>query len=223
MQIRSYNSLKILAILFLLISSNSISGQKKENDTIVSPFRKGKWLTGLSGTINSSTIELRNTNETTTTNEYGINLTTGKFIKNRFLVGITIAANRSNNSGIVERTTENLFIGPLVSYYLSKVERGSLFFQVSPGYVRYRDNTRIEQTSGFVEELGEGSGFGTLLGVGYSYAFFDLVTFDIGLKTNLLWINIDQESAPANTIISEDIFVNSISFSFGFNILVDQF
>ncbi len=223
MRIHSYSLLKILTIFLLLVFSNSMSGQEKENDTIVSPFRKGKWLTGLSGTINSSTIELRSTNGTTTTNEYGINLTTGKFIKNRFLLGVTIAANRSNNSGIVERTTENLFIGPLVSYYLSKVERGSLFFQVSPGYVRYRDNTRIEQTNGFVEELGEGGGFGTLLGVGYSYAFFDLVTFDIGLKTNLLWINIDQESIPINITTSEDIFVNSISFSFGFNILVDQF
>ncbi len=221
MQIHSYNSLKILTILLLLVFSNNISGQEK--DTIVSPFRKGKWLTGLSGTINSSTIELRSTDQTTTTSEYGINLTTGKFIKNRFLVGITIAANRSNNSGIVERTTENLFVGPLVSYYLSKLERGSLFFQASPGYVRYRDNTRIEQTNGFVEELGEGGGFGALLGVGYSYAFFDFVTFDIGLKTNLLWINIDQESIPINTTTSEDIFVNSISFSFGFNILVDQF
>ncbi|AXT63029.1 DUF481 domain-containing protein [Aquimarina sp. AD10] len=216
-------SIKIISISLFILFSNLITAQIQNKDTIVSPFRKGKWLTGLSGTINSSTIELRNTNETTTTNEYGINLTTGKFIKNRFLVGGTISANRSNNSGIVERTTENLFLGPIVSYYLSKVERGSLFFQASPGYVLYRDNTRIEQTNGFIEELAEGGGFGTLLGVGYSYAFFDVVTFDIGLKTNLLWINIDQESTPINTITSEAIFVNSISFSFGFNILVDQF
>ncbi|KAA1244454.1 DUF481 domain-containing protein [Aquimarina sp. RZ0] len=218
-----YTILKIIPICITLLFYGSINAQEIKNDSVVTPFRKGKWLTGLSGTINSSTIELRSTDETTTTNEYGINLTTGKFIKDRFLVGGTIAANRSNNSGIVERTTENLFVGPLVSYYISKVERGSLFFQVSPGYVRYIDNTRIEQTTGFVEELSEGSGFGTLLGVGYSYSFFDLVTFDIGLKTNLLWINIDQESIPVNTATSEDIFVNSISFSFGFNILVDTF
>ncbi len=207
----------------MLSFHNSINGQEIKNDSVVTPFRKGKWLTGLSGTINSSTIELRSTDETTTTNEYGVNLSTGKFIKDSFLVGGTIAANRSNNSGMVERTTENLFVGPLISYYISKVERGSLFFQVSPGYVGYRDNTRIEQTTGFVEELSEGSGFGALLGVGYSYAFLDAVTFDVGLKTNLLWITIDQESIPVNTTTSENIFVNSISFSFGFNILVDSF
>ncbi len=47
-----------------------------------------------------------------------------------------------------------------VSYYLSKVERESLFFQVSLGYVRYRDNTRIEQANGFGENGDSGFYFG---------------------------------------------------------------
>ncbi|WP_298539064.1 hypothetical protein [uncultured Aquimarina sp.] len=212
----------ILVVLLLLVSLTGNS-QEKENDSVVTPFRKGRWFTGLSGTINSSTIKLQSTGENTSTNEFGINLTTGKFIKDRFLIGGTLTLNRSNNSGIVERTSENIFIAPLVSYFISKNKQGSLFFQLAPGYVRYKDETRIEQADSFVQQLGEGGGFGSLVGIGYSYAFFDLVTFDLGLKLNLLWINVDQEALPANTVTSEDIFISNISFSFGFNILVDQF
>ncbi len=221
---RFYNIIKILPILYLTLTTYiPVFGQNHHNDTIVTPFRKGKWLTGLSGTINSSTISIKGTEETTSTNEYGISLNTGRFIKDRFLIGGILTANRSNNSGTVERTTENIFIGPFASYYLSKIESGSLFFQIAPGYVRYRDDTRIQQEDGFIQQIGEGGGFGSLLGIGYSYAFFDRVTFDVGLRFNLLWITIDEQSLPDNTVSSQDIFVNNISFSFGFNILVDKF
>ncbi len=207
-----------LGTLFLQAQNTSIT-----TDSTTTPFREGRWLTGLSGSISSNTNKVTSADEKTTTNEFGLSFSTGRFIKDRWLVGGKINADRASSAGNVDRTTESLFVGPFVSYYLTENNRGSLFTTVSPGYVRYREETSFSDLTNPVRELSEGGGFGTLLGLGYSYVINDQIAFDIGFDLNLFWIEIDQEQQPSGTLGSQNISISNIAFTFGFNVILDDF
>ncbi|KQC28639.1 hypothetical protein AAY42_01010 [Flagellimonas eckloniae] len=187
------------------------------------PFRKGRWLTGLSGTISSNTNKERNSDEKRITNEFGLNLSTGKFIEDRWLLGGNLRADRGSSSGNIDRTTESLFVGPFISYYLTDSQRGSLFARLSSGYIRYREETSINELDNPIREVSEGGGLGALVGLGYSYVINDQIAFDIGFDLNLFWVSIDQEQQPSGTVGSQNISISNTAFSFGFNVILDDF
>ena len=201
-------------------SQTSIS---QEKDSIKTAFRKGRWLTGLSGNISSTTVEIKNIDFKNTSNNYGINIESGKFIKDRFLVGGLFQANKSSTNGSIDKTTETFYLGPYSNYYFMDGKTGSLFTRFSLGYVRYRDQTELNIPGFLAQEFSEGDGLGSIIGVGYSYTVNDFVAFDLGVNVNLFWVSIEQESIPAQTITNTNIASNDISFSFGFNIILDDF
>ncbi|WP_350286124.1 outer membrane beta-barrel protein [uncultured Croceitalea sp.] len=213
----------LVALLLLSASLCAQSQQHTSTDSFNTPFRKGRWLTGLSGSISSNTSEVSGLNEKTVTNEFGLNISTGRFIKDRWLFGGNLNADRASSGGTVDSTRETLFIGPFLSYYLSPNHRGSLFTRVSPGYVRYSEETQLNTVALPTEFSSEGGGFGTLIGLGYSYVIHDKIAFDIGFDLNLFWINIDQEQQPLGTVTTQKISISNTAFTFGFNVILDDF
>lgn len=211
-----------ILIMLLVFSTLSFAQDSIATDSAMTPFRKGRWLTGLTGSINSNRNESGGNNEVTTSNEYALNIVGGNFFKDRWLVGGIIQADRSDSEGITEITNETIFIGPLISHYFSNASRGSLYVSLAPGYTRYRDEIRL--IGGGIEsrELSEGSGFGFLLNLGYSYVVFDRIAFDIGFGVNQFWIDVDRELFPDNTITTDDIKIRNVSLSFGFRVILDQ-
>jgi len=207
----------------LLFSLVSFSGYTQTKDSTMTAFKKGKWLTGLSGTISSNTSQERNSNTKQVLNSYGINIETGKFIKNRWLIGGKFNANRSSLGGSVDRTTETLYIGPYSNYYFTDSKTGSLFGSLSVGYVRYRDKTQLIQFNEVAQAFSEGSGLGSIIRLGYSYTINSSIAFDLGLNVNLFWVDISQEFLPIQNPIDTSISVSDMSFSFGFNIILDDF
>ncbi|RKN81365.1 outer membrane beta-barrel protein [Ulvibacterium marinum] len=210
-------------VLFLLLSFPLQAQQNKSQDSLHTPFRKGRWLTGLSGNISSNTNKERSSDVKLITNEFGLNLSTGKFIKDRWLLGGNLRADRGSSSGNIDRTTESLFLGPFTSYYLTENERGSLFAKLSSGYVRYGEETSFNDLNNPIQEISEGDGFGVLIGLGYSYVINDQIAFDIGFDLNLFWVGIDQEQQPSGIIDSQNISISNTAFSFGFNVILDDF
>ena len=200
-----------------------LSQLTKANDSLDTPFRKGRWLTGLSGSISANTINSSNSDERTITNEFGLNLSTGRFIKDRWLLGARIDADRANSSGDVGRTTESLYAGPFGSFYFSKNHRGSLFTTLSFGYVRFREETSFNNLETPISELVEEGGFGTLLGLGYSYVIDDKIAFDIGFNLNIFWIDVEEEQLPSEAINSGSLRISNTSLIFGFNVILDDF
>jgi len=69
----------------------------------------------------------------------------------------------------------------------------------------------------------EGSGFGSIMRLGYSYTINSSIAFDLGLNMNLFWVDITQESLATQNSINTSISASDLSFSFGFNILLDDF
>lgn len=216
--------LTILFIAVFSVLSPNIMAQDIEKDSIITPFRKGRWLTGLSGSIGSSSTENSDLNEKSISNRYSIEISLGKFIMDRLSIGFTTDMERKNienETGSNVRTTENIFIGPTSSYYLSKSEVGSLFFSLSPGVVLYRDRTGILREDNFIENLSNGTGFGILSTFGYSYVIYDRIAFDLGLNWSVYWIGTEQELLPGENINSINLTISDFSFSFGFKVLVD--
>ena len=212
------------AIVFfaLMAIGTTLSQDSIVKDSALSPFRKGRWLTGISGSINSDRNETGSNDEVSTSNEYSLNIIGGNFFKDRWLIGGIIQADRSDSEGITDISNETIFVGPLISHYFSDASRGSLFLSVSPGYTRYRDEIELLLVGEVTRELSEGSGFGILLNLGYSYVVFDRIAFDIGFGINQFWINVDRELMPDNTVVSDDIAIRNISLSFGFRVILDQ-
>lgn len=218
------HSIQIIICAFLFASLHCSYAQDSiATDSATTPFRKGRWLTGITGSISSSTNELKSTDEQGSSNEYSINILGGNFIEDRWLIGGVIEMNRSDAEGLANLTTEGLFIGPLFTRYLSDAERGSLYFAMAPGYSRYRNVLIFTDDLGINEEQSEGSGFGLILNLGYSYVVLDRIAFDIGVSLGQRWLNIDRTIQPGDIIFSDDITLRNLSFSFGFRVLLDQF
>ncbi len=223
---RNSNYLKSpLCFLLIICGTLFLQAQDPSNDTdsLNTPFRKGRWLTGLSGSISSNTNKISSVDEKLITNEFGLNFSTGRFVKDRWLLGGRINADRASSSGNIDSTTESLFVGPFVSYYLSKNDRGSLFTTLATGYVRYREETKFNDLTNPISEISEGGGMGALVGLGYSYVINDQIAFDIGFNLNLFWVGVDSEQQPLGTIDSQNISVSNIAFTFGFNVILDDF
>ena len=78
---------RIVLIILLVSGSLAIAQDSIVKDSAFSPFRKGRWLTGISGSINSARSETTGIEEVTNSNEYALNIVGGNFFKDRWLIG----------------------------------------------------------------------------------------------------------------------------------------
>ncbi|MGB5203905.1 autotransporter outer membrane beta-barrel domain-containing protein [Eudoraea sp.] len=217
---------KRLVLIFLIFNACPIFPQDivsaDSTDATLTPFRKGRWLTSLSGSISSSRNQLSSTNDKIISNEFGINLSTGKFFKDRWLFGVTFQAIKEEAKGELNIVGESLYIGPQFARYFSKNKDGSLFLNVSPGFVLYRSLATINDIPDYREES-DGDGFGTLISLGYSYVIRDLISFNIGFNLQYYWINADTINETGGAVNTENITISNISFTFGFGVILDDF
>ncbi|WP_109829628.1 outer membrane beta-barrel protein [Reichenbachiella versicolor] len=211
---------RLLFISILLIGYSSIFAQESDS-ILLNPFRKGRWYTGLSGSISSST---NNSNASkTASNDFNFNISSGKFIQDQWLLGIRFLAMRDQRIGSITKSdSEILYIGPTGSYYFQKSSNGSLLINASIGFVKFREESSIlDQTDIVTNAENKGQGIGGIFGLGYSYTMFDRISFDIGFSIDSFWV--DGEQTVAGTKSNGDTRIGDISFSFGFNVLLDKF
>ncbi|MFY0601626.1 MAG: hypothetical protein JXR03_18275 [Cyclobacteriaceae bacterium] len=202
-------------------SSEKLNETNSE-DSVRTPFRKDRRLTGLSGSISSGTNEINN--QKTFSNRYSLNFVNGQFSNNGWLFGARINATRENSEGFSTQESESLFAGPMVAYYFAKnSSQGSLFLQVSPGYVRFRSETIAGQGAMASRDVLKGQGVGGIIKLGYSYVIHDRVVFDLGVDVSDYGIWAERKQEPSANISKERISVSDISFSFGFNILLEDY
>ena len=216
---------KLIVLLLLAFNTSLIFAQDtiptNTIDSTSTPFRKGRWLTSLSGSISTTSNELSSTDSKTFANDYGINLSTGNFFKERWLFGVTFQAQKQESKGDINIVGESFYIGPQFARYFSKTEDGSLFLNVSPGFVLYRSLASINGINDFQEES-DGSGFGTLVSLGYSYVIRDLISFNIGFNLRYAWVSADTVDIDG-MVGSENVTISNISFTFGFGVILDDF
>lgn len=199
------------------------SQDTQATDSTSTPFRKGRWLSGLNGSFSSNTLKLGSSDELFSSNSYGIEIFTGTFFRDRWFVGLNVVANSSSGSGLIERETESLIIGPSLSYYFLKESYGSLYVSVLPGYIRVREEGSVFVEGESLDQKVEGPGFGTRIRLGYSYVISRRIILDVGVGTNLSWLDVSYDSEIEGIDQQESIFSTGTFFSFGFNVLLDEF
>jgi hypothetical protein len=192
-------------------------------DSAQTPFKKGRWLSGLNGSFTSSTLNIRSSDELFSTNAYGLEIFTGIFIKDRWFAGFNVLASSSSGSGLIDRESESLLIGPSISHYFLKESYGSLYVSVLPGYIRVREEGSVGSGEEVFNQSAEGPGFATRFRLGYSYVISNRIVLDVGVGTNLAWVDLNYRSDFENVEQKESIFSNATFFSFGFNVLLDEF
>jgi len=212
--------LPLLVFAFLLVVPN---GPLWGQDTISTPFRKGRWLSGLNGSYSSSTLKLDSSEELFTMNSYGLEIFTGVFIKDRWFLGFNLFALSGGGAGLIERESESMLIGPSVSHYFLKEPYGSLYFSVLPGYIRIREEGTFNNQDFNTTQRAEGPGFSTRIRLGYSYVIAQRIVLDVGVGTNMSWVDATYRSDLNEIERKESIFANTTFFSFGFNVLLDEF
>lgn len=215
--------LTLFFIGFFAVLSPTITAQEVKKDSTTTPFRKGRWLVGLAGSIGSSSTENTSSESKLVSNHYRIEISSGKFVMNRLNIGLNANLERENVKNRIdeERSSENLFIGPKFTYFISKSEVGSLYFGITPGFVLYRDARELNLNEDITDVVNKGSGFGLFSSFGYVYVIQDRIAFDVSLNWSSYWIDINQETL--NIEQGEDInfVLSDLTFAFGFNILLD--
>lgn len=209
--------------LFFMAPALPLQAQGTPSDTVTTPFRKGKWLSGLSGSFSSNTLKLKSSDELFSSNSYGIEIFSGTFFRNRWFAGFNVYASSSSGSGLIERESESLLIGPSLGYYFLKDSYGSLYVSVLPGYLRVREEGSVLLEGEALSQKAEGPGFATRIRLGYSYVISRRIVLDVGVGTNLSWLKLSYNSEIESASREESIFSNATFFSFGFNVLLDEF
>lgn len=220
--------LYIFSICNLFVATSFSQNETVSADSVSTvtstPFKKGRWLTGLSGSIGSGSTENKSTSIKSISNNYRVEISSGKFAIDRLNIGLTSFIERNNieEENVEEITSEIFFIGPKTDYFLSNNSVGSVFFRLSPGYTLYRDKTGSLQENIYVEKESKGGGFGLLTTFGFAYAVADRVIFDLGLNFNVFWLDIKQKDSITSEVENINFELNNVSFSFGFKILIDK-
>ncbi len=210
-----------LFLILLIFISTACLAQESDSAVAETPFRKGRWITGLNGRISSGTTEFDSLK--IRSNSYAISIGTGRIFKDRWLAGLLLEAGRENAEDFNSRESEFLFVGPAVTRYFSKSAQGSVYLLLSPGYARTRESNEFE-INGIVDEQEViGSGFGLVSTLGYSYVMNDQIGFNIGLTLTNFWIDATRTSALSNVRTSESLKVGELSFTFGFSVILDDF
>ena len=85
-------------------SAQQMSQDSVSQDSVLTPFRQGRWLSGLSGTFNSSSLNIESSDNLVSANSYGLEIFTGTFFKDRWFLGANVFVNSSTGDGPVSYT-----------------------------------------------------------------------------------------------------------------------
>ena len=214
-------------LFFLLLcatpSMHLCAQDAQANDSTTTPFKKGRWLSGLSGTFSSSALKLESQDVLFANSSYGLDIFTGIFFKERWFAGINVSAVQSGGKGLIERESETFIIGPSIRRYFLKEAYGSLYLSVFPGFIRIREESRVGIEEEVFEQIAEGPGFAIRTRLGYSYVLSPRIILDVGVGTSLAWLDLTYENDRQEILRNESVFSNTTFFSFGFNVMLDEF
>jgi hypothetical protein len=211
--------LRRLRLIICLIGFVTLA-HAQESET---PFKKGLWMTGLDGIISSASNALDTVNRSNFNTSYALNIASHKFLQDKWAAGLRLTASRSSSVGIVERQSESIFIGPSLMHFFSDSKDGSLFIELSPGYVRFFEKSESTSTSLPFSESIDGNGFGLTGRFGYAHVIDEKIVFNFGMNVTSFWILADRNSEPSGLSKKENLRIGSLAFNFGFSVLLEKF
>lgn len=212
----------IILSLFMLFSSLSVIAQSEEKSELRDPFRKGMWISGLSGHVTSGHVTDRLTNSLATENSFEFISESGYFFKDNLVLGWTISGNGSVNTGNSE--SSELALGIVGRGYFSKKEGiGALFGETTLQYINISSKYTTLNSPIPLNEKILGSGFGFTLGLGFTYLVVNSIGFDFRMRYKGIWLDAERTNQIDDLEKSIDSYVSQVSFTFGFTIFINEF
>jgi Protein of unknown function (DUF3575) len=209
-------------LIIFFCSSIALNAQ---NDTVGTPFKKGKFFTQLNGTISSGGTRQSTTSFATAIfdNRYSIGTTSGLFIKDRWGLGFTVNLARQSNNETIKYSAESLSIGPTTRYYFSNESSGSLFLEFTMFYANLDIETKSNDTSLAYHVVTKGNGIGGSLGVGFTYTLTQTVGFDMGIRYSTSYFWGKESDLIQNEVENNQIIQENLLFHFGFIVFISEF
>jgi len=115
-----------------------------------------------------------------------------------------------------------LYFGPWARFYWNNSRMGSIYPQISLYYVNYYSNSEFESQGIYFDESLTGKGFGTSLGIGYSYVVNNHINLEVGMIYNLFYLfgNLHNELAQSDQEVN--FLRTQIMFSVAFGVLFEK-
>lgn len=208
----------MFVVLFsIFLQFASVAQEVSFDDSLYTPYRKTRWLAGISGGILSSNSD-QNQGENVFTNRYSFDINISYFLAKRFMAGLEFNIFRSAMSELIERESESVSIGPVGRFYLSLEGEGSVFFETGLRHGRYWEKTTLNPQSDSLKEyqLLTGKEFGVVVGVGYSHTLVDKIAFEMGMDYYFASLDGTIENTLNGTIAKADNTRIQFEFTVGF-------
>jgi hypothetical protein len=222
--INLYGLLKLrYLILFLLVSAIELNAQTVPDSTATTPFRKGRNMVGLSGSIRSS--KLSNSSFLSSdefVNQYSFDVNLGKFIADKNLLGLVFSTTRDHSIRYVEKEQELILLGPQYRLFFGNKTDMGLYFRAILLGAYYVENSFGSQGNLLINETIEGFGLGGDIGFGYAYIIADKISFEIGFDYLLASFKGEFHDNFLGTKEDVSFIRHDYRFSFGFNLLFDR-
>jgi len=195
-------------------------------DRVQLAFDKGRWFTGLLGSINSTSFNRKSQQSGTSKtflSEYNFTIQSGVFIKDRWLLGALLITEKDNEGILILEESEQLSLGPFSRYYITENGFGGIYFQSVLAYSRYSSQSQSTGALVILSDKYQGSGFGLSIGAGYSFTPNRFVTLDLQLSYRFTKVYGERTDLLEELVFREDLSQGEIIFSFGFNIILNEF
>lgn len=215
---------RILFIFIILcIAWPSYSQNADSTDTENTPFRKGRWIALINGSITSGSLSQTSSFQGKSfDNTYLYSLNGGYFVAKRLSAGLTLTASRNSFEEYITRESESFSIGPEVSFFFTKNEEGSLYLEYSPYYSRIIDRSVINDPAANFDKTLKGKGFGQFFGVGYAYVVRDLAILQVSFRYSYSWFNGTLTDQLDNSVSNKSFTNASLSYSFGIGLFLGK-
>ena len=202
---------------------DSTQAVQADSITLPTPFAKGKWISGLGGRFGTATADIDASGDKSFTNSYGLNFRTGKFIADRWVVGLAIDFSRISSSALVDDESDFFQVGPFVRFYASPNPNGSVFMQTGFGYAKFREKAQVSSPNFNLNTVTDGDGLGIAVGLGYAFMVSKTVAFDIGLNYDFSFLDAEIIDLINNVQMDQNFTRGGTVFSFGFTVVLDEF
>ncbi len=213
--------MKYLLGFILLIS---LHGLAQDQDSVI--LVKGRYITGLNGSISSQSVNgnILGGQVARKVNEYSIGTQSGYFIKDGWTLGMEFSLGKTEfRNPDLHVSAENVSIGIWSRYYFMRYYNGALFADLTPFYTVINEINEIETTNFvFAEEL-HGKGYGIRPAIGFTYLINKNVGFGMSVAYQFGHVYADRTNLILETVTKEDYEFSQLNFNFSFQVYLDQF